>query len=140
MVLGVAVVSLTGWNRIDPIIAIAVAIKILWTGYRLLQSSVLGLLDTTLSDAEQQTIRQVLDRYKPEKVHFHALRTRYAGSRSFVSVHMLVPGDWTVQRGHDLAEKLEREIRIAIPGATVLTHVEPIGDPRAWQDTSLDRD
>jgi cation diffusion facilitator family transporter len=139
VVAGVAVVFLTGLNRLDPIIAIIVAANILRTGVKLLRRSVLGLLDTTLPAEEQQAIKQVLSRYERSGIHYHALRTRYAGSRSFISFHVLVPGDWTVQRGHELLEQVEREIRAAIPGATVFTHLEPVGDPAAWQDTSLDR-
>jgi cation diffusion facilitator family transporter len=139
VVVGVAVVSLTGLNRVDPIIAIGVAVNILWTGVKLLQRSVLGLLDTTLPAREQRLIKQILTGYERDGIHYHALRTRYAGSRSFISFHVLVPGDWTVQRGHDLLEEVERKIRAAIPGATVFTHLEPVGDPAAWQDTSLDR-
>jgi cation diffusion facilitator family transporter len=136
---GVAVVFLTGLNRLDPIIAIIVAVHILWTGVKLLRRSVLGLLDTTLPADEQQAIKRILRQRERDGIHYHALRTRYAGSRSFISFHVLVPGDWTVQRGHDLLEEMEREIRAAVPGATVFTHLEPVGDPTAWQDTSLDR-
>lgn len=139
VVVGVAVVSLTGLHRVDPIIAIVVAVNILWTGVKLLQRSVLGLLDTTLPVREQRLIKQILSGYERDGIHYHALRTRYAGSRSFISFHVLVPGDWTVQRGHDLLEEVERKIRTAIPGAAVFTHLEPVGDPAAWQDTSLDR-
>lgn len=139
VVIGIAVVFLTGWNRLDPIIAIIVAINILWTGAKLLRRSVLGLLDAALPAAEHQAIRQVLGRYERDGIHYHALRTRHAGSRSFISFHVLVPGDWTVQRGHDLLEQVERDIRAAVPGATVFTHLEPVGDPAAWEDTSLDR-
>jgi len=139
IVVGVAVVVVSGLNSLDPIIAIIVAINILWTGVKLLRRSALGLLDATLPAAEHSAIQQVLSRYEREGVHYHALRTRYAGSRSFISFHVLVPGDWTVQRGHDLLEQVERDIRAAVPGATVFTHLEPIGDPAALQDISLDR-
>ena len=139
VVIGIAVVFLTGWNRLDPIIAIIVALNILWTGAKLLRRSVLGLLDTALPAAEHQSITEILSRYERDGIQYHALRTRHAGSRSFISFHVLVPGDWTVQRGHDLLEQVERDIRGAIPGATVFTHIEPVSDPRAWEDTSLDR-
>ncbi|MGH7926880.1 MAG: cation diffusion facilitator family transporter [Candidatus Binatia bacterium] len=139
IVVGIGIVVLTGWMRLDPIIALVVAMNIVWTGGRLLRRSVLGLLDVTLPPAAQEAIKQVLSRYEAEGIHYHALRTRHAGSRSFISFHVLVPGDWTVQRGHDLLEQVEREICAAIPGATVFTHLEPIGDPAAWQDISLDR-
>ena len=139
VVIGIAIVFLTGWNRLDPIIAIMVAINILWTGAKLLRRSVLGLMDSALPPAEHQAIKDVLSRYERNGIHYHALRTRHAGSRSFISFHVLVPGDWTVQRGHDLLEQVERDIRAAIPGASVFTHLEPAGDPKAWEDTSLDR-
>jgi cation diffusion facilitator family transporter len=139
VVAGVLVVALTGLNRLDPVIAIVVAVNILWTGAKLLRRSVLGLLDTALPPAEHQAIIKVLNRHERDGIHYHALRTRHAGSRSFISFHVLVPGDWTVQRGHDLLEQVERDIRAAVPGATVFTHLEPVGDPLAWEDTSLDR-
>ena len=139
VIVGIAVVFISGWNRLDPIIAIIVAINILWTGAKLLRRSVLGLLDTALPAAEHQAITEVLSRYERDGIHYHALRTRHAGSRSFISFHVLVPGDWTVQRGHDLLEQVERDIRAAVPGATVFTHLEPAGDPKSWEDTSLDR-
>jgi cation diffusion facilitator family transporter len=139
VVVGVAVVFVTGLNRLDPILAIGVAINILWIGFKLLRRSALGLLDTTLPPEQRFRIEEVLSQYRRDGIHYHALRTRYAGSRSFISLHVLVPGDWTVQRGHDLLEEVERKIRAAVPGATVFTHLEPIGDPAAWQDISLDR-
>jgi cation diffusion facilitator family transporter len=139
VVAGIGVVALTGWTRLDPLIALVVAAKILWTGTQLLRRSALGLLDAALPPAEQQAIKQVLSRFERGGVHYHALRTRHAGSRSFISFHVLVPGDWTVQRGHDLLEEIEREIRAAVPGGIVFTHLEPIGDPTAWQDLTLDR-
>ncbi|MDH3444750.1 MAG: cation diffusion facilitator family transporter [Deltaproteobacteria bacterium] len=136
---GIGMVVVTGWTRLDPIIAIVVAINILWTGFKLMRRSVLGLLDATLPLAEQEIIKQVLSRYESEGMQYHALRTRYAGRRSFISVHVLVPGNWTVQRGHELLERVERDIRAAISGAAVITHLEPIGDPASWQDLTLDR-
>jgi divalent metal cation (Fe/Co/Zn/Cd) transporter len=106
---------------------------------RLLRRSLLGLLDTALGHTEQELIKEILSRYASQDLHYHALRTRQAGVRSFISFHVLVPGEWSVQRGHDLVERVERDIRAAIPGATVFTHLEPINDPAAWQDLTLDR-
>jgi cation diffusion facilitator family transporter len=139
VVLGVALVFFTGLNRLDPIIAILVGFNILWTGIHLLRRSVLGLLDTALPAAEEQAVRQILADYTQHGIHYHALRTRHAASRSFISFHVLVPGDWTVQRGHDLLEEVEGKIRAAVPGATVFTHLEPVDDPAAWRDVALDR-
>lgn len=139
VVVGVGAVAITGWTRLDPIIALVVAGYIVWTGARLVRRSVGGLMDTALPVAQQEAIRQVLSRYERQGIQYHALRTRQAGTRAFMSLHVLVPGDWTVQRGHDLLEDLERDIRAAIPGATVTTHLEPLGDPTALEDIALDR-
>jgi cation diffusion facilitator family transporter len=140
VVLGVGVVALTGWLRLDPLIALIVAANILRTGWQLLSRSIRGLLDAALPVAEQEAIKQVLNRYESQGIQHHALRTRQAGTRSFISLHVLVPGDWTVQRGHDLLEHLERDIRATVPGAQLFTHLEPQGDPAAWEDIALDRE
>ena len=139
VVLGVGVVALTGWVRLDPTIALIVAANILRIGWRLLGRSVRGLMDATLPAAEQDAIKRVLHRYESQGIQFHALRTRQAGSRAFISLHVLVPRDWTVQCGHDLLEQLERDIRASIPGAQLFTHLEPQGDPAALADIELDR-
>ncbi len=139
VVVGVGAVAATGWLRLDPIIALIVAVNILRTGWQLLSRSVRGLLDAALPAGEQDAINQVLKKYESRGIQYHALRTRQAGTRAFISLHVLVPGDWTVQRGHDLLEQLERDIRAAIPGAQLFTHLEPQGDPAAWEDVGLDR-
>ena len=139
VVLGVGAVALTGWVRLDPIIALIVAANILRIGWQLLGRSVRGLMDTTLPAAEGDAIKRVLHRYESQGIQYHALRTRQAGTRAFVSLHVLVPRDWTVQRGHDLLEQLERDIRSAVPGAQLFTHLEPQGDPAALEDIGLDR-
>lgn len=140
VVLGVAAVALTGWAWLDPVIALAVAANIIWAGVRLVQRSVLGLLDTALPLPERQTLQQILEGYQQrEGVQYHAMRTRQAGARRFVSVHILVPGAWTVQRGHNLLERIECDLRRALPQLTVFTHLEPIEDPHSWDDQYLDR-
>jgi len=139
VVLGVGAVALTGWLRLDPIIALIVAANILRTGWQLLSRSIRGLLDAALPAAEQDAINQVLRHYESKGIQFHALRTRQAGTRAFISLHVLVPADWTVQRGHDLLEHLERDIRGMVSGAQLFTHLEPQGDPAAWEDVALDR-
>lgn len=134
---GVGAVALTGWDRLDAVVALAVAAHILVTGGRLVRRSALGLLDTALPDHEQSRIQEILDSYQPRGVRFHALRTRRAGRRSFVSVHVLVPGDWSVQRGHDLAEEIEARVQVAVPGSAVFTHLEPVEDPASFTDVEL---
>jgi len=136
---GIGVVALTGWDRLDPIVAIAVAVNITWAGVTLIRRSALGLLDTALPAEEQAAVQRVLDGHRGPEVLFHALRTRQAASRRFVSVHVLVPGTWSVSRGHALLERIEHEIRQAIPRTTVLTHLEAIEDPASYADEALDR-
>ena len=139
VIIGVAGVALTGWERLDPLIALAVAINIVITGTSLVRRSVGGLMDRALGSIEHGQIDAVLDRFRAQGVEFHALRTRQAGARAFLSMHVLVPGAWTVQRGHDLAEEVEAALREQLPYATVFTHLEPAEDPRSFDDTMLDR-
>lgn len=140
VIAGIAVVALTGWTRLDAVVALAVAANIVWSGVGLVRRSLLGLLDTALPNTEREEVQTILDRYaRNQGVQFHALRTREAGSRRFVSVHVLVPGNWTVQRGHALLEAVERDIRSTVAGVTVFTHLESLDDPASWADTTLDR-
>ncbi len=140
VVLGIFVVGLSGWLVLDPIIAILVALNIVWTGFRLVQRSALGLMDTAVSNETQEKILEILDHYVAEKkINYHALRTRQSGARKFVSVHILVPDEWTVQRGHDLTEAIENDICQAVADSTVFTHLEPLEDPSSFFDLELFR-
>lgn len=133
----VGAVALTGWQWLDPVAALLVSAHILWIGWGLVRRSALGLLDTALPSEDLERIRLVLAEYEAEGIQFHALRTRTAGQRSFISMHVLVPGGWSVQRGHDLAEDVEGRIRGRIPGSTVFTHLEPVEDPVSFLDQRL---
>jgi cation diffusion facilitator family transporter len=139
VLVGVGAVALTDWGRLDPIVAFVVAGNIIRSGFRIVRKSVLGLMDTALPVEEQNMIQRALEPYIQSGVQCHALRTRQSGARRFVSFHVLVPGIWTVRRGHRLLENIEADIRHAIPSVTVLTHLESINDPASWEDTSLDR-
>jgi divalent metal cation (Fe/Co/Zn/Cd) transporter len=139
VIVGVGAVALTGWIWLDPVIALGVGLNIIWSGVQLMRRSALGLLDTAIPSNERATLHAVLERYREQGIQWHAVRTRQAGARRFVSLHVLVPGAWTVQRGHDLLEAVERDIRTAIPNASVFTHLEPVEDPVAWEDIGLDR-
>ena len=136
---GVGLVVLTGWERLDPVEAFIVAGNIIWSGFRIVRMSALGLMDTALVVEEQNLVKNVLNSYTKNEVEYHALRTRQSGARRFVSVHILVPGKWTVQRGHRLLESIEADIRMVLPNVTVFTHLESLNDPASWDDTSLDR-
>ena len=137
-VIGVLLVALTGWQRLDPVVAAIVGINILITGYRLVSGSVGALLDASLVPQELATVTAVLDRFRSDEVDFHGLRTRQSGRHRFVSVHVLVPGDWTVHRGHDLLEEVETAVRDALPESSIDTHIEPREDPRAYADFTYD--
>jgi cation diffusion facilitator family transporter len=139
VIIGVGAAALTGWLWLDAMVAIAVAINVLRSGVRLLRRSMLGLLDTSLPDETLATITSILESHGKSGVRYHALRTRQAGVRRFISFHILVPGHWTVQRGHDLLEQIEERIRDAVPHSVVDTHLEPIEDPVSWEDTRLER-
>jgi len=138
VIFGIGLVAITGWYLLDPIIALLVAINIVRTGIKLIHRSALGLLDTALPNEERAKVIEILDRYKLEGITYHALRTRQASSRRFVSVHILVPGDWTIQNGHQMLEQLENEIRETLVNTTVFTHIEPLEDPVSWDDEWLD--
>jgi cation diffusion facilitator family transporter len=137
VVLGIGLVKLTGLTILDPLIAIGVAINIIVTGWKLFHETASGLLDRSLPDEEQRQLEQMLASHETEHIRFHALRTRVAGSRRFVAFHVLVPGHWSVQQGHDLCEQLEQEIATALTRTHVLTHLEPIEDPTSWDDQTF---
>jgi cation diffusion facilitator family transporter len=137
---GVAIAGLTGWSLLDPLVAILVALNIIWTGIRLVSRSVAGLMDAALPTQEQTLIQDVMEKYRKQGVNFHALRTRQAAARRFVSVHMLVPGEWTVHDAHHVAEDFEWDIREALGSVvTVFTHIEPVEDELSMEDMNLDR-
>jgi cation diffusion facilitator family transporter len=131
---GVILVQVTGWLLIDPIVALGVAIQIIWTGWHLMLRSFHGLMDRAIPDEDRAVIIEVLEKLRHEGSDYHALRTRVAGAKSFVDVHVLVPGKMSVQAGHDRVEKLENEIQSRLPHVEVLTHLEPLEDPKSWDD------
>jgi cation diffusion facilitator family transporter len=139
VVVGLFLVKLTGWLVLDPIIALIVAVNIVWAGVRLLRETGSGLLDASLPAAEQKIITDTFLPYQEKGIQFHALRTRGAGTRRFVSFHVLVPGHWTIQRGHDLCEAIELAIIKALPDTHVMSHLEPLEDPVSWDDQGLER-
>ena len=141
VVSGVAIAGFTGWNILDPLVAIAVALNIIWTGVQLVRRSVSGLMDAALPEGEKRLIQEVMEKYRERGVNFHALRTREAAARRFVSVHLLVPGDWTVHDAHHIAEDFESEVRAVLGGVvTVFTHLEPVEDELSMEDIFLDRE
>jgi divalent metal cation (Fe/Co/Zn/Cd) transporter len=118
---------------------ILLALHILFIGVKLVRQSMLGLMDTGFPEEDMQAIKQVLDSHSAGGMQYHALRTRQAGARRFMSVHLLVPGKWTVAQGHELVEQVEAELRGRLPRLHVTTHLEPLEDPASWEDVGLER-
>ena len=140
VIAGVALVYLTGWLRLDPLVALAVAIHIIWTGVGLVRRSVAGLLDAAIGQEDQREVTQIFNEYSRRyAVKFHAFRTRRAGARRFITFHLLVPDEWSVARAHGLSEEIEERIRSLVRNAGVLVHIEPISDPASYEDQELDR-
>jgi cation diffusion facilitator family transporter len=139
VVVGVGAVALTGWQWLDPGVALLVAANIVWTGVRIVRDSVLGLMDTAMVPEERSAVQAALQPHLRDGVQSHAILTRQAGSQRFVSLHVLVPGTWTVQQGHDLVERIEADIRRAVRNVIVLTHLESLDDPASWDDVTLER-
>ena len=140
VIAGVALVYVTGWLRLDALVALAVSVHILWTGFGLVRRSVRGLLDPAISAEDQAEVTKLIDEYSRRYgVSFHALRTRQAGARRFVSFHLLVPDAWTVAQAHRLSEEIEARMRAMVPNAAIFTHIEPISDPASYEDQELDR-
>lgn len=139
VLVGLGLVMATGLVWLDPVVAALMALFILKTGVVLIHRSTNGLLDVSLPPEERAPIEALLESFKAEGAAWHALRTRQAGTRRFISVHVLVPGAWSVQRGHDLLEKVEAALRSTHPKTTVFTHLEPVEDPHAYADQELDR-
>jgi len=140
VLIGIGLVKVTGWLVLDGIVAIAVALNILWTGYQLMRRSALGLLDSGIPETDRLKITKALESLKQQNLDYHSLLTRQAGQRKFVALHVLMPGQWTIQEGHNKIEKIERDIRALFDSpVTVFTHLEPIEDPLSMNDIGIDR-
>lgn len=140
VLVGILLVKLSGWQVFDGIVAVGVALNILWAGYQLLHRSATGLLDASLPETDLKKIVETLDLLKSQEIEHHSLLTRQAGQRKFIAFHLLLPGDWSIQRGHDEAEKIEKNIRgLFTEPVTVFTHLEPREDPVSMQDIGIDR-
>lgn len=137
VIAGVALVALTGWLILDPLLAVLVAFYILVTGWRLLRRSADGLMDAALPRADLDALDAVLAPFRQQGLDFHAVRTRQSGARRFISLHLLVPGAWSVQQAHDVASEVERQIELQLAPVHVFTHVEPAEDPTAYDDHAI---
>jgi len=140
IIAGVALVAATGWHVLDPLIAMGVAVHIVFTGFMLMSRSFAGLLDAAIPEAERAEIEKIFAEYRKRYgVEFHALLTRQAGARRFISFHLLVPDAWPVDRAHQLSEEVEERVRELVPNAITLSHIEPISQPASYDDIKLER-
>jgi cation diffusion facilitator family transporter len=140
VLIGLLAVSLTNWNFLDPLIALFVTGHIILAGIRLVRKSVLGLMDTALPTEEIDQITEILNSHADKGVQYHALRTRQSGAQRFMTVHIQVPGSWSVQKGHALMEEIEQDVYQALRPISVMTHLEPLEDPSSWEDIALNRE
>ncbi|MDO8657140.1 MAG: cation diffusion facilitator family transporter [Candidatus Levybacteria bacterium] len=139
VIIGVSAVAITGLYILDPVIAIVVGVNIIYTGVKLIKRSIMGFMDVSISAPEQKIIQDILVKYEKKGLKFHGIRTRQSAFRRFVSLHVLAPGSWSIQKGHDWVEKVEIEIRKTIPAITVTTHLEPLEDKKSWNDEGIDK-
>lgn len=138
VIIAIIAIYVTGWYILDPIIAFIVAAHILWSGYGVVKHATMGLMDSAIEPGELSEVVRILDEYKAKlPIDYHALRTRRSGVRTFVNVHVLMPDEWTIIQGHDLAHEIEAEIAASVPGAVVFTHIEPINDPKSMDDIHI---
>ncbi len=138
IIVGIGLVKITNWNIIDPLMAIAVAVSIVYTGFKLIKRSADGLMDISLPESELKIITQILDSFKEQGIHYHALYTRQVASKSVITFHLLLPDDWSIFRGHEVSKKLEQEIKNEIPYSDVFIHLEPLNDPDSFDDFLTD--
>lgn len=122
---GLILIRLTGWNVLDPLIGIGVALVILRTAYGLIKRSYMSLMDYQLSESEMEIIRGVICRHGMHYAEYHALRTRRAGPDIFIDFHLLVDGDTPVVQAHDLASHLEHDLKLEFPRSHICIHIEP---------------
>ena len=140
VILGIVLVKLSGWIILDPIIAILVALNIIYIGYKLIGKSADGLMDKKIPEEDMKKITDYLDGLKDAEIHYHSLLTRESGQRRFISMHLLLPGAWSVKEAHDQAEIIEQHIeKMFQESTTVTSHIEPLGDPASFNDIGIDR-
>jgi cation diffusion facilitator family transporter len=137
VLLGLGMVYLTHVEVLDPLIALLVSANIVWTGFDLVRRSFNGLMDHALPAKEMNAVRSAIEGVLGPGTHFHALRTRQAGTHRFADFHLLVAGDLPVRRAHDLANRVEQAVRDSVPGIEVTIHIEPIDERASWEDSAL---
>lgn len=137
VLVGVGLVGLTKWQPLDSIVAILVALNIVYTGFFIIRQSIRGLMDVSIPEEDLTKIERVLTKYRKPEVQFHNLLSRQSGATKFITVHVLVPGTWTVAQGHKLVSSIEDEIKSVIESARVITHLESMDDPSSMDEIEI---
>lgn len=125
VVVGLVLAAITGWTILDPLLAVLVAINILLAGYNITRDSMSGLMDRSAGSEVEEQIREAIRASGGGALEAHDIRTRHAGAKTFIEFHLVVPGEMTVLRAHEICDRIEDEVEGAIEGAEVLIHVEP---------------
>jgi cation diffusion facilitator family transporter len=125
VIVGVALVPVTGWNRLDSALAALVALNILWSGWKLMRESIGGLMDERAPEATIARVREVISHHAEGALEAHDLRTRHAGRMIFLDFHLVVPGTMTVSESHALCDRIEAALREGIEDIVINIHVEP---------------
>lgn len=125
VVVGVVLVVATGIPQLDAGIAALVALHVLWSGWGVIRESTSGLLDQAVPEAELMMIREAISANAGEAIEAHALRTRQAGTATFIDFHLVVPTSMEVGRAHNICDQLEAAIKEAVSGAITTIHLEP---------------
>lgn len=125
VIVGLIGAVVTGWARLDAVLAALVAVGILWSGWGLMRESVGGLMDRAVSPEELAAIRAVIARHAEGAIEAHDLRTRHAGRATFIDFHLVVPGDMGVSHAHSICDEIEQALRALVADAQITIHVEP---------------
>lgn len=130
VIIALMLVVLTGWVILDPLIAVIVAVNILWSGWRVIRDSVSGLMDQAVPGSVESEIRSIIATEANGALEVHDLRTRNAGRATFIEFHLVVPGALSVAAAHEICDRIEAALAKAVDGAEVLIHVEPEAEAR----------
>lgn len=125
VLLGIGLVFVTGYRQLDALLAAAVGVTILWSGWLLIRQSVIGLMDVAVDPKHLQQIRDIISSSAEGAIEAHDIRTRQAGRVTFIDFHLVVPGSMSVESAHDICDRIEAKLRDAVEDAQITIHVEP---------------
>jgi cation diffusion facilitator family transporter len=125
VLIGIGLAWLTGWWILDPLMAFLVALNILWMGGRLLNESISGLMDEGMTAEELSLLNKIIAANMQGALQVHQLKTRRAGSITFIEFHLVVPAEMTVKVAHDICNRLEGVLQQTLPRTEIVIHIEP---------------